>query len=295
VKNAVAELLTQIGSDDRVGLFSLSNRLTTLQKFTTDRNAVLSTLLNVRPSGQTALYDSMAQLARDRFRDGGKKVILMFTDGLDNASVLTIESAVTNVRRIGVPIYAVAQGEILQNREVLKRLKEISESTNGVAFEAKKPDDLREIFSTIGRDLQHLYLLGYYSSSPDTREEWRKINVKPIRQGTSRFGQRKATGSNSSIVYRSEFRRYHGTPEAAPQFVVEITLRANLDEVSPPIQSIVRGLDDTWTFQPAPEREGRPEPFLRGYSPAKRTRATQTSRVFWGMIWTSPSELSKST
>src|SRR6185436_17578039 len=130
VKNAVAELLTQIGPDDRVGLFSLSNRLTTLQKFTTDRNAVLSALLNVRPSGQTALYDSMAQLARDLSRDGGKKVILMFTDGLDNASVLTIESAVTNVRRIGVPIYAVAQGEILANREILKRLKEISEATN---------------------------------------------------------------------------------------------------------------------------------------------------------------------
>ena len=140
VKNAIADLLTTLGPDDSVGLFSFSNRLNQLQGFTKDRNAVLTSLLSSRASGQTALYDSLAQLARSLSKDGGKKAILLFTDGMDNASVLTLDSAVINIRRIGVPIYTVVQGEVLQRVDLTKRLKEISESTNGISFEARKPE-----------------------------------------------------------------------------------------------------------------------------------------------------------
>ena len=164
--------------DDSVGLFSFSDRLTTLQPFTKDRNAILSSLLKTRASGATALYDSMAQLSRDLSKSGGKKAILLFTDGRDNASVLTIDSAVSTIRRIGVPIYTVAEGELLQDRAVLTRLKEISESTNGVPFEARKAEDLHDIFSKIGKDLQHLYLLGYYSTNTNAKSEWRRISVR---------------------------------------------------------------------------------------------------------------------
>jgi Ca-activated chloride channel family protein len=178
VKNAVVELLSLIDADDSVGLFTFSDRLTPLQPFTKDRNAIVSSLLKTRASGATALYDSMAQLSRDLSKSGGKKAILLFTDGRDNASVLTIESAVSTIRRIGVPIYTVAEGELLQDRAVLNRLKEISETTNGVAFEARKVEDLRDIFNKIGKDLQHLYLLGYYPTNTDPKSEWRRISVR---------------------------------------------------------------------------------------------------------------------
>ena len=67
--------------DDSVGLFSFSDRLTTLQPFTKDRNAILSSLLKTRASGATALDDSMADFSRDLSKSGGKKAILLFTDG----------------------------------------------------------------------------------------------------------------------------------------------------------------------------------------------------------------------
>lgn len=178
VKNSIVTLLSLVNSTNEVGLFTFSDRLTTLQPFTRDHNAVLSALLKARASGATALYDSMAQLSRNLSKTGGKKVVLLFTDGGDNASVLTVDSAVATIRRIGVPIYTVAEGDLLHDQAVLRRLKEISESTNGVAFEARKPDDLREIFGKIGKDLQHLYLLGYYSNNADTKSDWRRISVR---------------------------------------------------------------------------------------------------------------------
>ena len=178
VKNAIGDLLNLLSPDDNIGLFSFSSRLKTLQPFTKDRSAVMNSLMSTRAEGGTALYDALAQLARDLSKTGGKKVILLFTDGLDNRSVLTLQSATTTIRRVGVPIYTVAQGEILQNNESLKRLRALAAETNGIAFEARSAGDFRDIFVKVAQDLEHLYLLGYYSTNPDPQAEWRRISVR---------------------------------------------------------------------------------------------------------------------
>jgi Ca-activated chloride channel family protein len=178
VKIAIADLLGMIAADDRVGLFSFSTRLKTLQPFTSNRSEILSALSLVRPDGGTALYDALAQLSRDLSKTGGKKVVLLFTDGLDNQSVLRLDSAASAVRRIGVPVYTIAQGDLLQDSAGLKRLKAIATETNGIAFEAHNAGDFHDIVLKIHQDLQHLYMLGYYSTNSSSNAEWRRISVR---------------------------------------------------------------------------------------------------------------------
>ncbi len=90
--------------------------------------------------------------------------------GLDNATAI--------IRRVGVPIYTVAQGELLLDSAGLDRLKNIAKETNGIAFEAHKPADLNNIVARINQDLEHLYFLGYYSTNNDAKSDWRHISVK---------------------------------------------------------------------------------------------------------------------
>lgn len=59
------------------------------------------------------MFDALSQVARELARRNGKKVLVLFTDGQDNASVLNAEAAMNRARRVGVPVYAVAQGEAL--------------------------------------------------------------------------------------------------------------------------------------------------------------------------------------
>jgi Ca-activated chloride channel family protein len=176
VKNAVARLLTSVKAEDSVGLFTFASGLNKLSDFSTDRSATLGAILKTRAAGATALFDSLAQLARQLSRDAGKKAMLLFTDGDDNSSVLSLEASIKDVRRIGVPVYAMVYGRALTDEKLYKRLESIATSTGGIPFRVKNGNDLSEVFSRIGEDLQHMYLLGYQSDS-DTAADWHAIKV----------------------------------------------------------------------------------------------------------------------
>ncbi len=176
VKNAVAQLVTAMKPEDSIGLFSFRNRLSVLQPFTRDHGAALKALLATRAAGSTALFDSLTQLAIDLSRTNGKKAILLFTDGEDNSSLLSMEQALQTVKRNGFPIYAVSQGSALENKTMLSRLQAICEMTGGMAFEVRKSDEIATAFNRIGADLQHLYLLAYYPAVQENAR-WRTINV----------------------------------------------------------------------------------------------------------------------
>jgi len=177
VKGAVARLLTLLKEEDAVGLYSFANGLMALSPFTNDRKSTLRAVLRTRASGGTALFDSLAQLQRELSRIGGKKAILLFTDGDDNSSALSLEAATQGMRRIGVPVYAILHGRALTEPALLKRLENISRFTGGVPFRLPQVDNLPAVFDRIGRDLQNLYLLGYQSTN-DSGAAWRTITVR---------------------------------------------------------------------------------------------------------------------
>ena len=180
VKNAVADLLTEIKPQDRFGLFGFNNRLQVLVPFTKDRRTALRALFRMRASGSTALFDSLAQLAPHLARVTGKKAILLFTDGEDTSSVLSMEDSVRTIKRVGIPIYTVFQGRALQSQLLIDRLTEISDATGGVAVRIRRPEEISRVFTEIVKDLQHLYLLGYYPSTEvgSSNGGWRKISVR---------------------------------------------------------------------------------------------------------------------
>lgn len=179
VKNAVADLLGQINPKDRFGLFAFNNKLQVVVPFTKDRRVALRSLFRLRATGSTALFDSLAQLAPHLARITGKKAILLFTDGEDTSSVLSMEDSVRTIKRVGIPVYTVSQGLALDSKLLLERLSEISKATGGVAFTIRNPEEIGEVFSAIVEDLKHLYLLGYYPPATinSNRQGWRRIQV----------------------------------------------------------------------------------------------------------------------
>ena len=176
VKNAIARLLEDMKPEDTVGLFSFTNQLTVLHPFGRDRTAVLRALLGARAAGRTALYDSLAQLAHSMSGLSGKKAILLFTDGDDNASRLPADSVLNAVRQAGIPVYCIALDQSESCSILLKRLREISQNTGGIAFTVRTPRDVPRAFEEITNDLQCLYLLGYYSGA-SSRTAWHRIQV----------------------------------------------------------------------------------------------------------------------
>ena len=87
--------------------------------------------------------------------------MIVFTDGDDNASVLNANAALARVKKLGIPIYSIAEGEAVTSPALSRGLKEISQVTGGVAYTVKKPKDVETVFQDISEDLQHGYMLTY--------------------------------------------------------------------------------------------------------------------------------------
>ena len=187
VKNAVIKLIDELGPEDSVAVYSFDRQVTTNQEFTTDKARAKRAVLRLRAQGGTALFDSITETAQEVAAQPGKKALIVFTDGDDNASELNATSAVNRAKKLGLPLYTIAEGEALRSPQLKKLLKELSESTGGVSYEVRKAGDTEVVFREISRNLQHLYLLSYRPPTGAGKGHWRKVEVAVKGQGNYRI------------------------------------------------------------------------------------------------------------
>jgi Ca-activated chloride channel homolog len=177
VKNSVTKLIGELAPQDSVAIFTFDDHLTVRQDFTTDRDAAKRAVLRTRAAGNTALFDAISDAAEELAKRPGKKALIVFTDGDDNSSLLTASGAIAQAKKVGIPLYAIAEGEATHSSELTKVLNELSENTGGMSYRVKKPDDIEEIFQTVANNLRHLYLMSYKPSAEGTDGKWRKIDI----------------------------------------------------------------------------------------------------------------------
>jgi VWFA-related protein len=182
VKNAVLRFIDAFRENDLFAVYSFNTSLHTIQEFTQDKSAAKQAVLHTIAQGATALFDSLSEVAQQLSQQKGKKVIVVFTDGSDNSSYLDASSVVHRVKMLGIPVYAMAQGEALQNVGLMKTLQEMSRATGATSFALKKSSEVEGVFQAISTDLQHSYMIAY--TPPDVKDtRWRtiRVNVKDLK------------------------------------------------------------------------------------------------------------------
>ncbi len=191
-KEAIRYFLGILRPQDRFALICFADeQVSWVTDFTSDRERFLERLAAQEAFGQTAIHDAVS-IAPELVRQAapGRKAILLITDGLDNASRLTLLQAIELARKTSVPIYSIGfatvprelmkRGEVQTNLEMLDLL---SRETGGVFFEVRDPDDLKEAVARIGSELRYQYVIGY----APTREAWdgsyRRVRLEARRRG----------------------------------------------------------------------------------------------------------------
>ncbi len=176
VRNAVSHLLDQMRPDDAVAMYSFNTSLTKLQDFTTDKSAARRALMQTRAGGETALFDAISKASHEIAGRPGKKALVLFTDGADNASHLVPDAAIKRAATTGIPIYAIAEGDATREGQLLRELHSLATQTGGLCYSAKNPHELAKIFADIQAQLKHMYLLSYKPPKGD-ETKWRAIQV----------------------------------------------------------------------------------------------------------------------
>jgi Ca-activated chloride channel family protein len=161
LKTAVVHFVDDLRPEEAIAVYTFNRTLQVAQKFTTDKKQVKQAVMRTSAAGVTRLFDSVSQVSHDLEARQGKKALVVFTDGDDNASTLSAAGASRQARHSGVPIYVIAVGSALKDAKLMKILEELVTDTGGITFRLTNPAKIGEVFSEISRNLQHTYLLSW--------------------------------------------------------------------------------------------------------------------------------------
>ena len=185
-KRAIAAFVEALGPKDRFGLIGFADeQVTWITPWTDDRQMFLRRLEVQEPGGKTALYDAMSRTPALVGAGGGeRRAIVLFTDGLDNASSIPMLEAIWTARRVRVPIYAVSFVPMSPKlyservRDSLRVLGRFSKETGGGLHAVYRDPDLERAISTIDHELHQQYVLGYYPRrDPDQEDTFRRVEL----------------------------------------------------------------------------------------------------------------------
>ncbi len=152
--------------------------------FTSSIPILRQALDRIDSRGSTALYDAvLASLHHLRLGTREKKVLVVITDGEDNASRHSLPYTVEAAERSNAMIYTVgllSEDDRSEARKARRALRELSEATGGLAFFPKTVDKVHQICLQVAQDIRNQYLLGYYPTNPQSNGGFRRVEVKLV-------------------------------------------------------------------------------------------------------------------
>jgi VWFA-related protein len=127
-------------------------------------------------------------------------VLILITDGEDNASSLNLEQTIRRVQQLSGPvIYSIGLlfGDEMSHAEVRharRALEMLSTETGGIAYFPKSVDQVDQIAAEVARDVRNQYTLGYHSTKPTSEPGFRRVQVNAEEKGKGKLTVRTRTG-----------------------------------------------------------------------------------------------------
>lgn len=202
VNAAALDLVKASNPDDEAFIVNFSDEAFIDQDFTSDLKKLRDGLAHIDSKGGTALYDAVVasadQLAKAAKRP--KQVLLVVTDGEDNASTLNLEQTIRRVQDLQGPVvYSIGLlfGEDGGGREAhraKRALQMLSNETGGIAYFPHSLAEVDEICAEVAHDIRNQYTIGYHSTKPPSQGGYRLVKVVASAKGRGKLVVRTRSG-----------------------------------------------------------------------------------------------------
>ena len=181
VEAAAIALVKASNRQDEVFIVNFNDEAYLDVPFTNDMNKMEQGLTRIDSRGGTAMRDAI-NMSIDYLKakaKNDKKVLIVITDGNDNASTTSLERVVQRAIQSEVLIYSVGllgEEERHEAAKAKRAMKELTTTTGGVVFYPKEVDEVNQIAVNIARDIRSQYTLAYTPQLPDDGS-YRQIKV----------------------------------------------------------------------------------------------------------------------
>jgi VWFA-related protein len=192
-QDAIADFVRSLETADKVAFYSYSRDLSRSAALTADRSSVLRGVRSSVAGDDAALYNCLLLTVKDAAQYKGRKVIVVFSNGPDNSSVVPPEDVAELAQSTGTAIYMISTREAQLEPVSTAVFERMTAATGGKAYFAKTWKDEKRAFASIRDDLAHLYTLNYYPKANPNRG-WRAIQVKVVGERDRRYHIRTRNG-----------------------------------------------------------------------------------------------------
>ena len=202
VNAAALDMVKASNALDESFIVNFSDEAFIDQDFTSDLGKLRDGLSHIDSKGGTALYDAVVASA-DQLAKGAKlpkQVLLVITDGEDNASSLTLEQTIRRIQDMKGPVVytmGLLFGEDSGGREsrrAKRALQLLSDETGGLAFFPKSLAEVDSIAAEVAHDIRNQYTIGYHSTKPASDAGYRVIKVEAHASGHGKMSVRTKSG-----------------------------------------------------------------------------------------------------
>ena len=138
----------------------------------------------LKTGGWTSLYDAIGIYLHGAESQDGRKVVVLYTDGGDTRSSLSLGELMNLLKASDATVYAIGalehQPDSVRSPQ-RKILEQIAGATGGAAFFPGKIGDLDRIYERVVGEVRAQYTIGYVSTNESTDGAWRKVEIKITR------------------------------------------------------------------------------------------------------------------
>ena len=172
------------------------------QDFTNDITKLQQGLSYIKSSGGTAIYDAVVASADYLSKNAKhpKQVLLIVTDGEDNASSATLEQAIRRIQDFDGPVvYCIGllfgdDTNKTEARHARRVLETLAEQTGGAAYFPKSVKDVDAITKEVANDIRTQYTIAYHSTKPPELGGYRVVRVEARDKGYGKLSVRTRSG-----------------------------------------------------------------------------------------------------
>jgi VWFA-related protein len=177
VHDSISDFLRHLDPADSVAIYTFSRNLFRASPLTTDRALARAGLYNAIAGDDTALFNSILLTIRDAAHVPSRKFIVVFSNGPDNASMVSPYDVGGLAEDQGIPIYLISSCDLTQDRIQGAAIESLAARTGGKVYYA--PDWRRQAgaFAAVRDDISGSYTASYYPT-PSANTGFRKIRVE---------------------------------------------------------------------------------------------------------------------
>jgi Ca-activated chloride channel homolog len=207
-EDAISEFVRSLEKADKIAFYSYSRDLSRASALTSDRSQVLRGVRSTVAGDSAALYNALLLTVKDASQYTGRRVVVVFSNGPDNSSVVPPEDVAEVAQSAGISVYMISTQEAKLEPVSTAVFERMTAATGGKAYFAKSWKDERRAFASISDDLAHLYSLSYYPKA-NQNTGWRSITVKLVGDKAKKYKVRTRNG------YRPQPTRFSSSHKTA--------------------------------------------------------------------------------